>query len=193
MTEQPTPEEENVLGAMTDAINHGGIPVVMIPYAGPAPEGEFYLSLMRDMLNTSGAATGCITFGTTDGTSGMCPLVDLDPQEGLSLMLVMRQSGMLGPVAWVALASDSYRRMFEPGEVDIDKIQRGDIEQMAKVGDAKVEEVLMVACCEPDGPGYNLAQPYRRTEAGIEYAEVETMPADAGGGVMTLMQELVTA
>lgn len=188
------PIEQEMLETMGAAVDAGGVPIAMIPYDGPPPDGEFYLALLRDMIVTTGEATGALTFGTSNRTSGMFPLINVDPQEGLKLLIFMRQQGLIGDVSWITLAADSYRRKFGK-DTKPEDIHKGDLEQMAKAGDAEVEEVIMVSCMAPDGPGYDISQPYKRTPTGIEWGEIEHLDPKLSvqGAIHDLMTELVTA
>ena len=187
--EQPvTPEE--MASLMASSMGPGTVGLVMINQVGPPDPGEAYLALMRQMIDETGSATGCISFGTQDA-SGMMPLVDVDAQDGLRLLIMMRQMDMINPVAWVTLATDTFRRIFRMSEVDPATVRHGDIEKMRQAGDTEVEDALMVCTLAPDGPSCDLAQPYVKTETGVEWGEVETNPPSQGGGVVDLMRELV--
>jgi hypothetical protein len=171
---------EQLLAAMTAAIDADGIPVALIPYQGAPPDAEFYLELMRDMINASGSATGAITFGTTD-MSGMVPLTNVDPETALGLLLHMRQTGIIASVTWVVVADDTLRRL-----VEITPTKRTV---------SKEEDCLMVTCVVPDGPGWLAMQPYTKTPCGaVVWGEVETDHSSGDAGeVFDLMTELVTA
>jgi len=175
------------------AMDDNALPIAMIAHQGPPPAAEFYLSLMRSMIEETGQATGCICFGT-ETVSGMFPLVHCNPQEGLGLLILMRQQGLVDSIAWVALAADSWRKVF-PSDVDPEDINKGDLERMHEAGDPEVEEVLIVTCKAPDGPGYDASQGYSRTPDGIEWAEVEYLSpgVDVQGEINRLMTELVLA
>lgn len=185
--------EEELFATMAAAVNEDAIPIAMMPYQGPPPDAEFYLTLLRDMIERTGSATGCICFGTT-ATSGMFPLVNVDPQDGLSLLILLRQQGLLQSVSWVTLASDSWRRKFGK-DTKPEDIHHGDLEQMHDSGDPEVEEVLVVSCKAPDGPGYDVSQAYVRKPDGIEWAEIEYLDPRirVEGEINRLMTELVNA
>lgn len=186
--------EYNLLQALSAALDVDGVPIVMIAYDGPPPNPDFYLDLLRMMITETGSATGCITFGTANGTSGMFPLMEIDPQTGLTLLIAMRKQNLIGSVSWVTVASDTYRRPY-PLDTDPDDVQKGDMELMRMLGDDTVEDVLMAVCVAPDGPGFDRLQRYRKTEAGIEWDEVEDQLTGGthSGPMIDLMQELVTA
>lgn len=187
--------DDEMMAILNAAVDAGGVPIVMAAYTGPPPAGEFYLRLMREMLIETGRVSGCIAFGTTDGHSGMFPLVEVDPQTGLSLLIEMRRADIISKINWVTVAGDAYRRVFEDGEVDPDSIRHGDVELMKLAGDEQVEEALTAVCIAPDGPGFDLFQPYVRTEAGVEWSEVEYLPDEIkrSGEIPRLMNALVAA
>lgn len=197
--EETSPENEHLMSAeMFDALIKNAdanvLPLVMMPSDGQPLESEFYLAMMRLMITTSGSATACITFSTTTGSTGMLPLIGIDPQTGLRLLLSMREQQILDSIAWVTVASDAYTRVFD-GDVDPGSIHRGDLERMRKAGDPSVKDVLMVVCVTPDGPGFETTQGYRKTDTGIEWEEALPMSerdASTYGPVKRLMSDLVT-
>lgn len=172
---------EQLLAAMTAAIDADGIPVALIPYQGAPPDAAFYLELMRDMINASGSATGAITFGTTD-MSGMVPLTNVDPETALGLLLHMRQNGIIETVTWVVVADDTLRRM-----VEID-LRTGE-----RVETGREVDCLMATCVIPDGPGWLAMQPYTKTPLGVVWGDVEDNAQTEVGNLVELMTELVTA
>lgn len=184
--------EHGLLEAMAAALDADGVPMMMIPYSGPPPNAEFYLDLLRYMIERTGGATGCITFGTSDGSSGMFPLVNIDPQLGMSLLIAMRANGLIASVSWVTVASDTYRRVVDD-DTDASRVQKGDMELMRMLGDTKVEDVLMVLCVAPDGPNFDLYQKYTKTETGIEWEDVRGSDVPPSGALVELMQTLVAA
>lgn len=172
---------DQLLAAMTAAIEADGIPVALIPYMGEPPEAAFYLELLREMINASGSATGAITFGTTD-MSGMLPLTNVDPHTGLGLLLHMRRTGAIESVTWVVVADDTLRRTVE---IDLRTNER--VELSAE------QDCLMVTCVTPDGPGWLAMQPYTKTPLGIVWGDIEDSDQGEAGNLIDLMTELVTA
>lgn len=170
-------DDEAALETMVRALESDHAPIAMMPYDGPPIPPEFHLDLLRDMLTETGGATASITFGTSDGMSGMFPLINVDPRTGLNLLLMTRKANVLGSITWVAIASDVDRTMVD-----------------TETGESTEGEALMVLCMAPDGPGYSKIQPYVRTADGFEWGEIEDHTAtQSSGALYSLMQQLVVA
>jgi hypothetical protein len=189
--EQPLSAEE--IDAMAEvaselakmAYEHGAGALVFHPYAGPPPPAEFFLSMMREMIDASGAALGCITVGCGHEGTGTLPLVDVHPVDALHAIVHVRLAGVIPSVNWVTVCSDTY--VFT---TDDPTAERGTASEAFKRGDPDATEALMAICIAPDGPGYNIRQPYVRGEEGVEWGEPQQSDAQMGD-VPALMNELV--
>lgn len=171
--------QDQLLASMEAAIEAGGIPVALIPFQGEAPDQEFYLELLRGMVEATGSATGAITFGAGDA-SGMIPLTNVEPEMALRLLLQMRQNEVIDPVSWVTVSDDTFRRM-----VEISPDHKTVREEV---------DCLMVVCVTPDGPGWLAMQTYTKTPGGVVvWGEVEQSNADVAGDMVGLMNQVVTA
>jgi hypothetical protein len=169
------------------AHEHGAGALVFHPYGGPPPPPGFFLDMMREMIDTSGEALGCITVGCGEGGTGTLPLIDVHPVEALHAILHVRLAGMIPSINWVTLCCDTY--IFVTDNPDA---KRGTATEAFKRGDPDAMEALMALCTAPDGPGYNVQQPYVRTEDGVEWSEPQEAITHMGE-VPALMQELVLA
>jgi len=184
-------DKDQAVEAMIVALSQGESPIALADYAGPPPPAEFYLSLMREMLDDDGQAMGAVTFGTAN-ESGMLPLANFDAQEALAMLIAARVVGVIPKVAWVAATSDMWHRRFTDGTTP-DDVRHGTLEEMHNAGDTSVTEALMAMCVAPDGPGYDVLQPYTRTEDGIVWGEVENLSeAEHHGALNELMTLLVS-
>ena len=164
------------------AHERGAGALVFHPYDGPPPEPGFFLDMMREMIDFSGEALGCITVGCGDEGTGTLPLIDVHPVDALHAILHVRLGGIIPSVNWVTLCCDTYE--FETDDPDA---QRGTATEAFKRGDPNATEALMAICVAPDGPGYNVSLPYVRTTDGVEWGEPRKAIANLGE-VAALMQ-----
>jgi len=181
-------------GFMHTAMREGTIPLVIEEVVGatPPPPGFFFV-LMRDMVEQTGGATGCVVFGTDDNRAGMVPH-DGNVTEVLEGLIALRLSGMFGRVNHVAVGADTWHRCYEPGDFESEGVRHGDLQARAEAGDERVTEALMALCYAPDGPTYCDMQPYTRTEGGIVWGPVEPLPFDRQlGDLPRLMKTLTRA
>lgn len=187
-----TPEQVDAMGEqagilMAEASAAGDLGIVLAPYAGPPPRAEFFLGLLKTMLEGTGEATGVITLGCGQ-YSGMVA-VDLPVQTVLTALIATREADLLPPVDWVALAMDTYRL----NDTDGGEPVAGAATEAFLRGDPNAEEALMALCYAPDGPCYDTSLPYTRTPTGIEWGDVEPEPFATGGAVPDLMRALIHA
>lgn len=192
--EQPdiTQEEAEAMAAVAAdfarmANDNGAGALVFHPYGGPPPPPEFFLSMMREMIEFSGEAMGCISVGCGDEGTGTLPLMGVHPVEALHAVLHVRLADIIPSVNWVTMCCDTY--VFQTEDVDA---PRGTAREAFERGDPDATEALVAMCMAPDGPGYNVQQPYVKTEAGVEWGEPYQAITQMGE-VPSLMQELVLA
>lgn len=192
--EQPPPHiaamAQAAVGLTQMAHEAGGAALIMHPYGGPPPPAEFFLTMMRVMVETSGDAMGCICIGAGDD-AGMLPLVDIHPVDALHEVLHVRLAKGIPKVDWVTLSIDSYD-LFLTDQND-ERIAKGAMAAF-EAGDPDASEALKVICVAPDGPGYDVTQRYVRTGDAIEWEEPEATESIVSIGEMgLLMNELVLA
>ena len=162
MNEQEQPLSEDEIDALAEASSefarlayeHGGGALVFHPYEGPPPPPEFFLDMMRMMIDTSGSALGCITVGCGHEGTGTLPLIDVHPVDALHAILHVRLADIIPSVNWIALCCDTYE--FETADPNA---ERGTATEAFKRGDPDATEALMAICVAPDGPGYNISSP----------------------------------
>jgi hypothetical protein len=189
--EQPTDEQmamaEAAAAVTRMAHDHGAGALVLHPYAGPPPPADFFLSLMREMIEADGDAMGCITIGCENDETGMLPLIDVHPTDALHAILHARMEGLLPKINWVTLAVDTYVFLTD------DPVKgAGSARDAFQAGDPDAHEALVALCVAPDGPGYDVHQTYERDGALIEWGEPDAMQAlFSSGDVPFLMNELV--
>lgn len=190
MRDRFTDEQIDAMGTQAGALlaeaeASGDLGIVMAPYAGPPARAEFFLDMLKEMIETTGEATGCVTVGCGD-YSGIVP-INHSVQTVLTALLAARQFEAIPPVDWVTVAMDTYRLK----EVDGVEPEPGAATEAFLRGDPNAEEAIVALCYAPDGPSYDVTVPYTRTPTGIEWREAEPHPHESGGAVIDLMHALV--
>lgn len=171
------------------AHEHQAGALVMYPYEGPPPPASFFLNMMREMIEETGEAMGCITLGCGAET-GTLPLTDVHPVDALYALLKVRLGGLIPKVNWITVSSDT----FVLKGVTEDDAQRGSAGEAFLRGDPNASEALMAMCMAPDGPGYDVHQSYVRSDDGVEWGEPEDVFSDQSeGDIPSLMSQIVLA
>jgi hypothetical protein len=179
-------QQAALLAQLAHEDNAGAL--ILHPYGGPPPSAAFFLTMMREMIDSSGEAMGCICIGIGP-ESGMLPLMDVHPVEALHQLVHLRLAGIIPSVDWVTLAFDTYVKISADHDAE-----RGDATAAFQAGDPDAYEALAAMCVAPDGPGYDMQQKYTRTEDGITWEEPVAIEAvESAGDIPMLMRELVMA
>lgn len=163
-----------------------GIMISAVPNQ-PPPEWEWMLENLRTMINDDGEALGMVLAATATETL-MIP-APAGPHDPLRLLVAMVQSGRLGSICWVAVASDTYVR---DGDMSIGSDGLTPTEAF-KRGLPGSKEAILATCLAPDGPGFDVQQTYVRTPEGIEWAEPHQFPHSNQGALVDLMHAVVEA
>lgn len=179
-------QQAAMLAAIAEADNAGAL--IIHPYGGPPPEAEFFLGMMREMIESSGEALGVICIGLGP-ESGMLPLMGHHPVEALHELVHLRLAGLIPSVDWVTLAFDTFVKVSTDPNAE-----RGDAAKAFRAGDPDAYEALAALCVAPDGPGYDIQQRYTRDEDAVEWDDPVAIEAvGSGGDIPILMRELVLA
>ena len=102
------------------------------------------------------------------------------PRTTCALLALQVLAGKLPSPDWVIFLSDTYHIELE-NEAD----HPGSLEAAFKAGDPRVTEAAVVLCVCPDGPSYQVIQPYVRDGDEIEWGEVDRgKDVIQAGGVM---------
>jgi hypothetical protein len=188
MSEDISAMAKAALGLTVMAHEQGAGALIFAPYGGSPPPAEFFLVMMRDMIEATGGATGCIIVGSGD-EAGMLPLLDIHPADALHAIVHLRLAREIEKVDWVALAMDTWDFI-----TDDATLGRGSAKAAFEEGNPDASEALKVICVAPDGPGYDVTQRYRREDGVVEWEEPEhTYSSVSGGDIPALMNELVLA
>ena len=175
-----------LITALADADDAGAL--IIHPYGGPPPGADFFLGMMKVMIEETGDAIGVVCLGLGP-ESGMVPLLNIHPVDALHEVLHLRLADKIPSIDWVAIAFDTYVRL----TTDTDAA-RGDATKAFKAGDPNAYEALCAICVAPDGPGYDIQQRYVRSEDSIEWDEPKQVDSiSSTGDIPVLMQQLVTA
>lgn len=154
-------------GFMQDAMTGEAIPLIMEHvYELRPPAPSFFLDMMREMIDHSGGATGCVMFGTADNMAGMIPHRG-DAIEALVGICALRSTDLFGKVVHVAIGADTYHEGVD---------------------------ALLAVCVAPDGPTYCTVQTYTRTDEGVVWGSIESLPLDhATAGDLPRLMRMLTA
>jgi hypothetical protein len=151
----------------------------------PPPTGEWVLQTLRTLVEAEGETIGMV-LAATDHQALMIPAPQ-GPSDPIKMLYIMRKTGALDSINWVACGADTYVRTLAGMSDGLGATEA------FKAGKEDASEALMAICVAPDGPGYDYEQRYLRTPGGIVWEEPERLENGLSYGLVQMMQEVVLA
>lgn len=180
------------LEELTPGINKGDLIAAIVSEVDhlPPPEWQALLETMREIIESEGDSIGMV-LAATNCQSLMIP-APCGPTDPIKMVYLMRKTGVMDSVNWVACVADTYVRTVDAIDGNGDPSDGISATEAFEAGMPDAREALLAICVAPDGPGFHMQQCYLRTPEGIVWEEPEPL-TNVGSGMVALMNEVVLA
>ena len=154
---------------------------------GALPSPEHMLDAYRPLVEAFTMAEPMLKVGADMGIFTVSLAGFERPYQGM-LAFTEHLTSMGASIGWLVLTSEAWARAIEGPEAEVlaDRIQHGDLEQAAELGDSRVGEVVFIVARSATRAGWTLQCPFSRAENGaVAWGEPDIRLLDVDGSTRT--------